>query len=206
MNKSTDIWIGVIALLIICGLGVWWIVANNQIQTTPFDTVATSTVATTTAPVHKSSSVGTSVQKPIPIDRVSQSVVTIAENLPSATLFASLLSNMNLGAALQGPGPFTIFVPTNAAFSQLPQGTISGLSAAAKLRFVKYHIIIGRAVDPSAELSGTIQAFSGDALNFSIGTDDIPLVNSAIVVSTYKAKNGVVYLIDNVLIPPTLNR
>ena len=207
MNKRTDIWIGIIALIIICGLGMWWLFANSQMEMLSLDMAATSTRATTTAPsVHIAASKGTSVQKPIPVDRSSQSVVAIAENLTGASLFASMLSNTNVASALMGPGPFTIFVPTNAAFSQLPQGSISGLSSSAKLRFIKYHIIVGRAVDPSAQLSGTIQAFSGDALNFSLGTDNIPLVNSAIVVSTYKAKNGVVYLIDNVLIPPTLNR
>ena len=205
MKKSTDLWIGIIALTVICGLGVWWIAANSEIPPLSLATTASSTIATTTAPA-AAAPVGTSVQHPTPVDRSTQGVAAVAENLQGATEFASLLEQTNVGAALQGPGPFTVFVPSNAAFSELPPGTISGLSASAKLRFVKYHVIVGRAVDPAAQLSGTIQAFSGDALNFSLGTDNIPLVNSAIVVSSYKAKNGVVYVIDNVLIPPTLNR
>jgi uncharacterized surface protein with fasciclin (FAS1) repeats len=94
-------------------------------------------------------------------------------------------------------------VPTDGAVSQLPAGTISGLSAAAKKRLVEYHIVTGRAVDVDAENSGSIQALSGDALNFSLGTNNTPMVNSSITVTEYKASNGVVYLIDNVLIPPT---
>lgn len=205
MNRNTDLWIGVIALAVICGLGVWWIVANGTMPAVAIPMQATSTAATTTNPIVPKAT-GTSVQHPTPVDRSKQGVAAIAESLQSATQFASLLKDTNVGEALQGAGPFTIFVPSDAAFSELPSGTISGLSAAAKLRLVKYHVIIGRAVDPAAQLSGTIQAFSGDAINFSLGTDNIPLVNSAIVVSSYKARNGIVYLIDNVLIPPTLNR
>ena len=54
-----------------------------------------------------------------------------------------------------------------------------------------------------AQSSGSIQALSGDALNFTFGTDNIPMVNSAILITEYKGSNGVVYLIDNVLVPPT---
>jgi len=85
----------------------------------------------------------------------------------------------------------------------LPRGAISKMSAAAAKRLIEYHIVSGREIDPSTEVSGSIQALSGDMLNFSLGTGNIPLVNSAIIVAAYRAQNGIVYLIDNVLIPPS---
>jgi uncharacterized surface protein with fasciclin (FAS1) repeats len=57
-------------------------------------------------------------------------------------------------------------------------------------------------IDPEAQTAGTIHALSGDALNFSFGADRIPLVGSAIFIQKYQAGNGVVYSIDNVLLPP----
>ncbi len=201
MDTNKDIWIGIIALAIISGVGALWLVESYRISSmivaTPVVSVSASVATTTVA-----SSTPVS-QTPQAVNRTSQSVVTVAEHITGATEFASLMATSGVAALLKGPGPYTIFVPTNAAFSQLPRGTISQLSASGVKRLVEYHIVSGRAVDPSAEASGSIQALSGDMLNFSLGTDDIPLVNSAILISAYKANNGIVYLIDNVLIPPS---
>jgi uncharacterized surface protein with fasciclin (FAS1) repeats len=196
-NKNRDIWIGVIALIVIGGLGIWWIMSNANAGMS--STTATSTVATTTT---TTTTTGT-VQGPQTVDRSSQNVVTVAENLSGASDFASWLSSTGVAATLTGAGPYTIFVPTDGAISQLPAGTISNLSAAGKKRLVQYHIVSGRAIDVTAENSGSIQALSGDELNFSDSATNIPMVNSAITITEYKASNGVVYLIDNVLIPPT---
>ncbi len=189
-NKNRDVWIGVIALVVIGGLGIWWLMSNGS--SSPTSTTATTTTTTTTT-----------VQGPQTIDRSSQSVVAIAESISGASDFASWLSSTGVAAMLTGPGPYTIFVPTDGSVSQLPTGTISGLSAAAKKRLVEYHIVSGRAIDVTAQTAGTIQALSGDSLNFSDNATNIPMVNSAIAITEYKGSNGVVYLIDNVLIPPT---
>ena len=194
-NKSKDIWIGVIALVVIGGLGIWWLTSHSQTVGTTTGTVATTTTATTTTT--------TTVKQPQAVNRSSEGVVAIAENISGASDFASWLSSTGVGAQLKGAGPYTIFVPTDGAVSQLPAGTISKLSVAGKKRLVQYHIVSGRAIDVMAETAGSIQALSGDALNFSFGTDNIPMVNSAILITEYKASNGIVYLIDNVLIPPT---
>jgi uncharacterized surface protein with fasciclin (FAS1) repeats len=135
-------------------------------------------------------------------DRPSDTVLTLAQHLSGASRFAELLSTPGIATQLKGPGPYTIFVPTNAAFGLLPPGTITKLSKSALLRLVEYHVVVGRAVDGTAQVSGTMQALSRDALNFSFGPDHVPMVNSAIMVIKYNAKNGVVYLIDSVLIPP----
>ena len=195
-EKTRDIWIGVFAVVIIASIGVWWLAADGG-GSLSLNTMATSTSATTTV-----TTTTTSYQKPQAVSRTSQTVVTIAENLSGAGTFASLLNSTGVAAQLKGPGPYTIFVPTDAAIDELPKGTISGLSAAGKKRLVEYHIVSGRAVDVTAEFAGSIQALSGDALNFSFNTTKIPMVNSAILITQYKASNGVVYLIDNVLIPP----
>jgi uncharacterized surface protein with fasciclin (FAS1) repeats len=201
MNTNKDVWIGVIALAIIAGVGTLWLVESYRISSMVVSTT-TVPVAVTTATTTDATTTP-AVQIPKPVNRASQSVVTIAEHITGATEFASLMATSGVAALIKGPGPFTIFVPTNGAFSQLPRGTISKLSPAAAKRLVEYHVVSGRAIDPSAEVSGSIQTLSGDMLNFSLGTDNIALVNSAILISAYTADNGIVYLIDNVLIPPS---
>ena len=138
-------------------------------------------------------------------DLSSQSVVSVAESIPGATTFASWLQSTGVAAKLTGKGPYTIFVPTDGSVSQLPAGTFTNLSAAGKLRFVEYAVVSGKAIDAGAQnqVAGTIQALSGDSINFSYGNQKIPMVNSSIVITEYKASNGIVYLIDSPLLPPT---
>lgn len=76
------------------------------------------------------------------------------------------------------------------------------MTAADKQRLIRYHVVSGRAIDVDAMSSGQIQALSGDTLNFNYGANKLPMVNSAIVVAQYQAKNGIVIVIDNVLLPP----
>ncbi|MBM3261046.1 fasciclin domain-containing protein [Candidatus Kaiserbacteria bacterium] len=134
--------------------------------------------------------------------RKLSSVVTVAQKIPNTSQFKALFKSTGVATALDGKGPYTIFVPSNGAFSQLPPGTITKMTDAQKLRFMQYHVIDGRMIDAQAQRAGTIQAMSGDMLNFSFGADQIPLVNSAIFIHKYEAENGIVYLIDNVLLPP----
>jgi len=146
---------------------------------------------------------GADLQAP-PVDDSlkDKSAAYIAAHIAGATQFGTLLSSTGADAQVMGKGPYTIFVTTDGAISQLPQGTISTMTAAQKKRLVQYHIIVGRAIASQAVVAGTIQSLSGDALNFSYGSNKIPMVNSAIMVVQYPATNGVVYLIDNVLLPP----
>lgn len=196
-------WVGVVTLAIIAALGLWWIMAtrpfnastdiadkNNEQATT---TVATSTDATgSKTPVSR-------------VNRSSDDVASIVASLSGASTFQSLFRSTGVASSISASGKYTIFVPTDGAVSQLKSGTITGLSAAEKKRLVQYHVVAGRAIDVDALVAGQIQALSGDPLNFSFGANQIPMVNSAITITQYNGKNGTVYLIDNVLIPPTKN-
>ena len=187
MNQNKGLWIWAVIAVIIIALGVWWIASN---QSTDNGAMATSTTQGKTAPV-------------IPItNRSSSSVLSIAQSIAGASTFASWLNSTGVAAQIQGKGPYTVFVPTDGSIGQLPAGTFSNLSAAEKKRFVQYHVVSGRAIDVTAELAGSITALSKDMLNFSYGNQKLPLVNSSIVITEYKASNGIVYLIDNPLIPP----
>ena len=200
---TSFLWIGIIfAIIAISAFWyLWSMSANGPMFGGPdsSDTASTTDTEAATAPAAD--------QKPATITATSKSrtrstVVEVAKSLSGTSQFNTLFKSTGVAASITGPGPYTIFVPTNGAFSQLPPGTITKMSAAQKLRFMQYHVIAGRAIDSEAQVAGTIQALSGDALNFSFGVDQIPLVNSAIFIEKYQANNGVVYLVDNVLLPP----
>jgi uncharacterized surface protein with fasciclin (FAS1) repeats len=192
MNQSNKgMWIGIVVVVILAALGWWWYSMSSGTQMS--GQVATSTTTNT----------GTNTSSGVTMnDRSSSDVVSVAESISGSSEFASWLRSTGVAAQIKGKGPYTIFVPTDGSVSQLPPGTISNLSAAGLKRLVQYHVISGRAIDTTAQVAGGIQALSGDPLNFSYSATKIPMVDSAIVISEYKASNGVVYLIDNVLIPP----
>lgn len=194
MNRNKGMWVSAVVVLVLAALVIWWIVDRRPLSsTTEPGAVATSTEGSSTT------GGSTGVTR---VSRANQTVSTIVAGLSGTSQFNALFSSTGVGASLSSTGKYTVFVPTNGAFGQLPGGTISNMSAAEKKRLVQYHVVSGRAIDVDAEISGTIEALSRDTLNFSYGPDKLPLVNSAIVITEYVGKNGIVYLIDNVLLPP----
>ena len=201
-DSSRGIWVGVVVVVLIAALGLWWYSSRLVDTSMTTDTAATTTVATTTG----STSTGTTgTAAIIPVTKSANDVVSIVAGLSGVSQFNSIFHSTGIAATItpQTGGKYTSFVPTNGAISQLPAGTISKLTAAELKRLVQYHVISGRAIDTTAQVAGQIQALSGDALNFNYGTNKIPMVNSAIIIAQYNGSNGTVYLIDNVLLPPT---
>jgi uncharacterized surface protein with fasciclin (FAS1) repeats len=193
-------WVIVAIIVVLAALGLWWVMSSQSVAVPAIGTTATTTDTGTTG------TTGTTGGTPVTVpttDRSSAGVVSVAENISGASTFGSWLASTGVAAQLTGKGPYTIFVPTDGAISQLPAGTFTNLSAAAKKRFVQYHVISGRAVSVDAQFVGNVTALSGDPLNFAYGTSNIPMVGSAIIIAEYKASNGVVYLINGGLLPPT---
>lgn len=179
--------IGLVLLALIVILGINLMNPGSEPLATGTDTTATTT---------------TNSIKTIPSEtRAGETVFAIAGSISGASKFASLLSSTGVNTSV-GTTTYTIFVPTDTAFNKTPAGYLSGLSSVEKKRLVQYHIIVGRAIDTDKIEFGTIQTMSNDALNFSVDLNKIPNVNSSNIVKQYKAKNGIVYVIDSVLLPP----
>ncbi|MCE9541075.1 fasciclin domain-containing protein [Candidatus Kaiserbacteria bacterium] len=199
MNQSKSVWAGAVVIVVLAVLVMWWVMASRPlVSSTDVPPVAESGSGET-APTDVTAGSNVAITK---VSRSSQNVTTIMKNLPSTSQFNALFNASGVASSISATGKYTIFVPTNGAFAQLAGGMISGMTSAEKLRLVKYHIISGTAVDVDAEVAGSMQALSGDYLNFSYGENKIPMVNSAITITEYTGKNGTVYLIDNVLLPP----
>lgn len=184
--------VGAVVIVVALLLG-WWAITPHDTALTEGDGMAT----TTTEQVNGNASQQVAVK-----NYSNQSVLAIAQSISGASTFGSWLTSTGVSAELSGAGQYTVFVPTDGSISQLPPGTYTNLSAAEKKRFVEYHIIKGKALDVDALTAGVETSLSGDALNVSYGQNKIPLINSAIVIEAYKGKNGIVYLVDNALIPP----
>lgn len=193
MNKTLGIWTGIIVAAISISLGAWWYIASQSINTSMPDIAPVSDASTS---ANSTSTVGPAVT-----DESGDTVKSIIASLPNASQYDSLFLSTGVANLIGSGGQFTIFVPTNAAFSSLPSSTFTKMTAAQLKRMIEYSIVDGRAIEPGAEMSGAVQAYSGDSLNFS-DVNNVAMVNSSIIVSEYKGSNGVVFLINEVLLPP----
>jgi len=140
-------------------------------------------------------------------DDVSQKdVVKVAVSSKEHTTLVAALKQAELVTALSNAGPFTVFAPTNAAFGKLPAGTVEGLMKDDKKEdlqnILQYHVTLS-ALDTSSFTDGQILGMvNGDNVTVNIKDGKVMLNNSATIVASVKASNGIVHVIDGVLLPP----
>jgi transforming growth factor-beta-induced protein len=132
---------------------------------------------------------------------------TIVETAVAAGQFntlAQLLTSAGLVETLQGPGPFTVFAPTDAAFAKVPQSTLNALLAdPAKLREVLlYHVVPGRVLAQDVVRLSSAQTAAGKPVRIRVMGSDVYVNESKVIATDVMASNGVIHVIDSVLIPP----
>jgi len=129
-------------------------------------------------------------------------IVDTAVAAGSFKTLATALQAAELVDALKSPGPFTVFAPTDDAFAALPEGTIEALLAdKEKLQAVlKYHVVSGKVT--AADVTGLKSAETLQGQSLSIKTCSGVQINDAkVVTADVHASNGVIHVIDKVLIP-----
>jgi len=135
----------------------------------------------------------------------SKDIVDTAVGAGSFTTLAKALAAADLVATLKGAGPFTVFAPTDEAFAKLPAGTLENLlkpeNKAQLRRILTYHVVSGKVMAADVVKLKSAKAVSGDAISVSV-TGSSVMVNRSLVVKTdIAATNGVIHVIDTVLIP-----
>lgn len=118
---------------------------------------------------------------------------------------AAALGAAGLVNTLKGPGPFTVFAPTDAAFAKLPAGTVETLlkpENKAKLTAILTHHVVPGAIPSSAVVGKKqdVKTVNGTMLTVD-GTNGVKVGNANVVAADVKASNGVIHVIDTVLLP-----
>ena len=144
--------------------------------------------------------------QPPPLDMSTQSIAQIAAGNPNFSTLVNLTARANLTAVLNGPLPLTVFAPTNDAFAKLPASIVQTLvNDPLMLRSVlAYHVVPNVALPPSDLVNlRMLPTGNGLVLNVSTtGTGNITINNASFVVSSIRARNGIINVIDTVLTPP----
>jgi uncharacterized surface protein with fasciclin (FAS1) repeats len=148
----------------------------------------------------------------------SKNIIENAVNSRDHTTLVAAVRAAGLVDTLSGPGPFTVFAPTNEAFDKLPPGTVNTLTMpanrAALTRILTYHVVAGRLT--AADISQRIQAGGGRAtlttvqgatLTATQRGDTITLTDamggmSHVTIADVMQSNGVIHVVDTVLMPP----
>lgn len=133
---------------------------------------------------------------------------TIPEVADSAGKFKTLLAGAKaagLAGVLSGEGPFTVFAPTDEAFAKLPAGTVESLlKPENKQRLVdilKYHVVSGRVYSTDALSAKSAKTLQGGAVTVSVQSGEAKINNAGLVATDIDASNGVIHIIDSVLLP-----
>jgi uncharacterized surface protein with fasciclin (FAS1) repeats len=137
--------------------------------------------------------------------RQSRDVVQTAVAAGQFKTLARLLTRAGLVGALEKPGPYTVFAPTDAAFAKVPRQTLDALLAdQAKLKAVLlYHVVSGKVVAADVVKLSSARTLEGKRVRIKVAGTNV-FVNSAKVTKpNVMASNGVIHVVNRVLIPPT---
>ena len=135
------------------------------------------------------------------------SIVDIASGDENFSTLVSAIQAAGLVDALNGPGPFTVLAPNNDAFATLPDGTLDMLllpeNQELLVSILTYHVLPGRGVLSEELISGPITMLNGEVANVIVNDDGSVMINDAnVITSDIVASNGVIHVIDKVLLPP----
>lgn len=133
-------------------------------------------------------------------------IVDIAVGAGNFTTLAAAVSAAGLVETLQGDGPFTVFAPTDEAFAALPEGAIEALLAdpeGALTQILLYHVVAGKVM--STDLSDGMMAdtVQGSPITISIADGAVKVNDAQVIVADIEASNGVIHVIDAVILPPS---
>jgi uncharacterized surface protein with fasciclin (FAS1) repeats len=178
-------------LMLLAGI-IFFFSCNN-------DTKVASTASSTETPTDAG-------QANVNDDASMKNIVKVAVGSPDHTTLVKALKQAELVDVLANPGPFTVFAPNNAAFDKLPKGTLDELMKPEKKadlqNILQYHVTTS-ALKASFFTDGqTIGMVNGDNVTVKVKDGKITLNNSATIIASVQASNGMVHIIDGVLLPP----
>ena len=165
------------------------------------------TAASTEAPAEVQASTPSPQPTPEPTGTPApQSIAEIAiEDGRFETLVAALQAT-DLFSALQDGGPYTVFAPTDDAFAALPEGTVESLldDPEALSDILLYHVAEGQVIaEDVVTMDGQeVETLSGASITISVQGETVRVNDAQVIITDIEAANGVIHVIDSVLLPP----
>jgi len=135
-------------------------------------------------------------------------IVATASVTPELSTLVAAVVAADLATTLQGPGPFTVFAPVNEAFAALPAGTVDTLllpeNIADLQAILTYHVVPGAVLSTDLVDGMVVETVNGDSITINVSPAGVSINGSAnVAIADVMTSNGVVHVIDGVLLPAT---
>jgi uncharacterized surface protein with fasciclin (FAS1) repeats len=138
----------------------------------------------------------------LPTDK---NIVQTAVAAGSFKTLARLLEQAELVDALSGPGPFTVFAPTDEAFAKLPKETVESLLKPENkdklAAILKFHVVSGRVFSDAAAKGATVKTLNGQEVTTKSEGGKVLVQNATVTTADIDSTNGVIHVIDSVILP-----
>ena len=161
----------------------------------------------TTAPAAVETTAPAAVETTAPA--AAGDIVAVAAGNPDFSTLVAAVKAAGLVETLQGAGPFTVFAPNNAAFAALPAGLVDKLllpeNKDTLVKILTYHVVSGKVMAADVK-AGDVPSVEGSNITVAVDGGTVTLNGSSKVIATdVEASNGVIHVIDAVILPPGLD-
>ena len=134
----------------------------------------------------------------------AQDIVAVASGAGSFNTLVAAVKAAGLVETLQGTGPFTVFAPTDEAFAKLPKGTVEDLlkpeNKAKLAAILTYYVVAGKVMAADVKTM-KVKTVNGQELDIKVASGAVTVDNAKVVKTDVVASNGVIHVIDTVLLP-----
>jgi uncharacterized surface protein with fasciclin (FAS1) repeats len=130
-------------------------------------------------------------------------IVQVAVDAGSFNTLVTAVKAADLVETLKGPGPFTVFAPSDAAFAKLPAGALDGLLAdkSALTSVLTFHVVPGRILSSDIAKKDGARTVNGQPLDIEMRNGKVYVNGAQVVSADIPASNGVIHVIDAVMLP-----
>jgi len=140
----------------------------------------------------------------VPAQAATGNIVQVAQSAGQFNTLLAAVQAAGLTSTLEGPGPFTVFAPTDAAFAKIPKATLDAVLAdkATLTKILTYHVVPGTVMSNQITNGQTAQTVEGQPVTFTVSGGAVKVNDATVVKADVQAANGVIHAIDTVLMPP----
>ncbi len=228
-TKKRPAWMWLLPLLLIGALGALALSKCNKsdkvvtvdsvavdsvaVDSVAVDSVAADSVAADSVPVETvaaavvETSVAAATETSVAAANAGTDIVTTALGDPRLSILTKAIDAAGLGDTLKGAGPFTVFAPTDDAFKALPKGVLDSLLKPQNknllAKVLSYHVV-GGAVKAADVVTGDAASVEGSALKLASNGGVVTVNGATVLTGDVAASNGVVHIIDKVLVPSSV--
>lgn len=138
----------------------------------------------------------------------AENVVDVIDDNPQLSTLSSVLDEANLNSTLEQSGPYTVFAPSNQAFAAIPSATRERLLREENRQLLRqiltYHVVPG-SLTANQLKPGQVQTQAGNSVNVQVDGQQVRINDARVIQPDLQAANGVVHVVDRIILPPNVN-